>query len=100
MRSEKDEMRETYQKIADSCICGLCNKEDATRMSEYTCTVCGRILCEGCWLRWGVCKDHHITCCGEEVIGQTKWNYTCKKCGNGVGSLPDPYYKWLDQQEE
>ena len=88
-----------YQKLADACMCGLCNEIDATRMSEYTCSVCGRIICKRCYMRWGRCKDHPMTCCGTEVIGTTRWNYVCGVCGNGTGSAPDPYYKWLEEEE-
>ena len=94
----KDKM-ELYKRLADYCSCGLCGGESA-RDSEYTCFSCGRILCEDCGRWWGCCKDHPRTCCGEQVIGSTQHNYICGKCKNGVGSLPDPYDTWRENERQ
>ncbi len=43
-----------WQKMADSMFCGLCGNI-TTRHSEFSCSSCGRMLCDKCGDR---CKDH------------------------------------------
>lgn len=51
------ERKSTWQKLADSMTCGLCDNI-TTRHSQFSCGVCGRMLCDKCGIKPGRCKDH------------------------------------------
>ena len=98
------EQIEMYEKMAKSMNCGGCGLT-TTVLVEYTCEQCGRMLCENCGNRWGVCKDHRPLCYHPEIV-PTQWNqkkpkpaivvgmckhtYSCPICGYGQGQFPCP----------
>ena len=97
MKEVISEREGLWQEMADTMTCGKCGC-GISRHSEYSCKLCGRMLCDNCGTRWELCKDHLPKCYHPNlrpamwnqpkpepviVTGQCQHNYICSVCGFG-----------------